>query len=91
MWITKNPPVFVLNIFRVLAGLRTWIGYASVTTPGSAMPSIRKGILNPTDLFPNREIDKETAGTLNMLYARDYRITNDLNIILRGFRRLGRL
>jgi O-antigen biosynthesis protein len=91
MWITKNPPVFVLNIFRVLAGLRTWIGYASVTTPGSALPSIRKGILNPTDLFPNREIDTETAGTLNMLYARDYRITNELNIILRGFRRLGRL
>ena len=91
MWITKNPPVFVLNIFRVLTGLRTWIGYAPVSTPGSAMPSIRQGILNPTDLFPNRKIDTETAGTLNMLYARDYRITNDLNIILRGFRRLGRL
>jgi hypothetical protein len=91
MWITKNPPVFLLNIFRVLTGLRTWIGYAPVSTSGSALPSIHKGILNPTDLFPNREIDKETAGTLNMLYARDYRITNDLNIILRGFRRLGRL
>lgn len=91
MWITKNPPVFVFNIFRVLTGLRTWISYAPITTPGSTMPSIRKGILNPTDLFPNRKIDTETAGTLNMLYARDYRVTNDLNIIVRGFRRLGRL
>ncbi len=91
MWVTRNPPVFVLNIFRVLIGLRTWISYAPVTTQVSALPSIRKGILNPTDLFPNRKIDPETAVILNMLYARDYRITNDLNIILKGFRRLGRL
>jgi O-antigen biosynthesis protein len=91
MWITINPPVFLFNIFRVLMGIRTWIGYAPDTSSGSLKPSIRKGILNPTDLFPNRKIDAETAVTLNMLYARDYRITNDLNIFFRGFRRLGRL
>ncbi|MFH1121501.1 MAG: glycosyltransferase [Bacteroidota bacterium] len=91
MWITKNPFGFVYNLIRVLTGIRTWIGYAPQTSSGSAMPSIRKGVLNPTDLFPSRQIDVETAATLNMLYARDYRITNDLNIILKGFRRLGRV
>lgn len=90
MWITKNPPVFIVNIFRVIMGLRSWIGYAPKTETTSSMPAIRKGILNPTDLFPNRTIDPETAGTLNLLYARDYRLTNDLNILLKGFRRLGR-
>jgi len=91
MWVTSNPFIFIFNIFRVLAGVRSWIGYASLPDSDSAMPLIRKGILNPTDLFPNRKLDDETTGTLNMLYARDYRVTNDLNIILRGFRRLGRL
>lgn len=91
MWITKNPPVFLFNVFRVLTGIRTWIGYAPETSSSSLKPTIRKGILNPTDLFPNRKIDAETAVTLNMLYARDYRITNDLNIFFKGFRRLGRM
>ena len=91
MWMTANPPVFLYNILRVMAGIRTWVGYAPQTLTDAAMPDIRKGILNPTDLFPSRSIDEETAGTLNMLYARDYRITNDMNIILKGFRRMGRL
>lgn len=89
MWLTKNPAGFIGNLFRVLAANRSWVGYATQTASESSMPAIRKGILNPTDLFPNRQIDQETAGNLNMLYARDYRITNDLNILLKGFRRSG--
>lgn len=90
MWITQNPPAFIANLFRILFGLRTFVGYVPMSYHGSALPAIRKGILYPTDLFPNRKIDNETTATLNILYARDYRINNDLNILIRGFRRLGR-
>jgi len=91
MWITKDPPVFILNLFRVILGLRSVVGYVPMPYTGSNLPKIRKGILYPTDLFPNRDIDVETAVTLNMLYARDYRITNDFNILIRGFRRFSRM
>lgn len=91
MWLTKNPPVFILNLFRIILGIRSVIGYVPMPFTGSNLPLIKKGILYPTDLFPNRDLDAETANTLNMLYARDYRITNDLNILIRGFRRLSRV
>lgn len=91
MFLTRKPLVFLYNLLRVFSGARTWIGYAPVPRQDAAMPAIRKGILNPTDLFPSRSIEPETAATLNILYARDYRVSNDLNIVLKGFRSLGRL
>lgn len=90
MLITYDPPYFVYNLFRILLGYRSVVGYAPVPYSGTELPPIRKGILYPTDLFPERDIDADTALTLNMLYARDYRLNNDLNILIKGFRRLGR-
>jgi hypothetical protein len=90
MLITYDPPYFIYNLFRILLGFRSVVGYAPLPDSGSELPPIRKGILYPTDLFPERDIDVDTALTLNMLYARDYRLSNDLNILIKGFRRLGR-
>lgn len=88
MWITKRPLVFVLNIFCVIIGIRTWVGYS--THNDGTLPKIRRGVLNPTDMFPDKKIDTETASRLNMLYARDYKMGTDLDIIWRGFRNMGR-
>jgi GT2 family glycosyltransferase len=87
MWITRKPFGFLVNILRVIIGLRTWVGYSSYNT---ALPGIKKGVLNPTDVIQNKKIDSDTALRLNMLYARDYKIGTDLNIIWKGFRNLGR-
>lgn len=88
MWITKRPFNFILNTICVLIGYRTWVGYGTHTD--GTLPKLKQGILNPTDVFPNKEIDSETASRLNLLYARDYKMGTDLNIIWRGFRNMGR-
>lgn len=90
MLLTYDPPYFVFNLFRILLGFRSVVGYVPLPDTGSELPPIRRGILYPTDLFPDRDIDGNTALTLNMLYARDYRLNNDLNILIKGFRKLGR-
>ena len=36
------------------------------------------------------ELDEEGLVKLNMLYAKDYRVANDINIVFKGFRELGR-
>lgn len=87
MWIIRKPFGFLVNILRVLVGNRTWVGYSSYNI---ALPGIKKGVLNPTDVLQNKKIDSDTALRLNMLYARDYKIGTDLNIIWKGFRNLGR-
>ncbi len=88
MWITKNPFSFIVNLFKVLLGIRSFVGYSN--RDNNILPRIKTGVLNPTDVFPDKKISPETSSRLNMLYARDYKMGTDLNIIWRGFRNLGR-
>lgn len=90
MWTMKNPLNFLVNIIMVLSGFRSWVGYSTFEHRTTTLPPVRKGILNPTDMLRISNLDPETVLRLNMLYARDYRISNDINIFLRSFRHLGR-
>jgi GT2 family glycosyltransferase len=90
-FLVKKPAGLLRNIFYVLLGSISWVGYFQSTGgnhPG--LPRIRPGVLNPCD---NRlELPKEgnVYEKMDLLYAKDFRITNDLRIIFRGFRELGR-
>jgi O-antigen biosynthesis protein len=86
----KNALGFYRNIFSVLVAYRSWVGYGE-SEESSKLPHIRKGILHPSDAFNKKTLDNEMITRLNMIYARDYKISNDLNIILKGFRLLGRI
>jgi GT2 family glycosyltransferase len=91
IFVVKNPFGLLKNIFSVLFSFKSWIGF----TPHSEyeegrLPAIRPGVLNPLDAFRNKNIPEETTHRLDMSYARDYKLTNDLNIIIKGFRNLGR-
>ncbi|MEZ5199355.1 MAG: hypothetical protein R2764_24120 [Bacteroidales bacterium] len=87
----KKPIGFFQNIFRVFFGLWSWVGFRLTSTSEQLkLPVIKPGILNPTDAIKNTHISADTIDRLNLLYARDYKIMNDLNILLKGFRKLGR-
>jgi len=74
------------NIFSVLAGSRSWVGASGLQQP----KSLKKGVLEPSDVYVGKELNAETKERLHLLYARDYRAWNDINIVLKGFRQLGR-
>lgn len=87
----KNPPGLIRNILLVFFGKRSWVGYKpAVNTDSVALPPIRKGILTPGDAFRKKTISNEISSWLNLVYARDYRFTTDLNIMIKAFRELGR-
>lgn len=91
LFIVKKPLGVIRNIFLILFGFKSWVGYSLHGTDDSRhLPAIRRGVLNPTDAFRNKEIPVEAMSHLNMMYARDYKLTNDLNIIIKGIRNLGR-
>jgi GT2 family glycosyltransferase len=86
MWLMKRPVQFVKNCFLVLGGGYSWVGYLETTEMN--LPVIRKGVLNPAGPY-SKELDELTVKRLNLLYAKDYSLYTDLNLILRSFRHLG--
>ncbi|HKC67212.1 MAG TPA: hypothetical protein VKG26_03215, partial [Bacteroidia bacterium] len=81
----KKPMQFLANLFLVLVGAKTWVGYEANADP--RLPSIKKSVLSPHQHI--KAVDKEYLNKLNLAYAKDYKTENDLKIILKNFRALG--
>ena len=78
------------NAFGVLLGKLSWVGYCPVSGHTIRLPSVRQGVLTPEDVFSQPISDEELRNRINLLYARDYSIYKDLNIISKAFRKTGR-
>jgi GT2 family glycosyltransferase len=88
--VQKAPVQFIRNLFTVIIGQKSWIGYSLDGRKGSStIPSIRNGVLSPAAIMTSGQADPETLRRLNMLYAKDYRALNDLHIVWKNLRRLG--
>lgn len=75
---------FFQNIFMVLFGKKSWVGYSK----SESLPAVRVGVLNPSEIL-GKGLNKETANRINMLYAKDYKLSNDFTILIKGVRSLG--
>lgn len=87
-FIVKNPMGLISNLFSVLSGIKSWVGYSGENK--SSLPKIKKGILNPVDGTKMKSLDEQTAARLNLLYAKEYSVYEDLRIVRRGYRSLGK-
>ncbi len=77
------------DLFMVLAGMRTWVGYTGTGEGGPAgLPRLKKGILNPAGRRDETGLSPDRIREINVVYAKDYRVFNDLLIITRGFREI---
>lgn len=85
----KNASGFFSNIFNVLAGNLSWVGFISIGNE-TELKRLRNGVLNPADSLQNLVPDAQTANRLNALYARDYKVSKDIRIIARSISLLGR-
>lgn len=89
MWITKRPLNFVKNMFLVVFGVKSFVGYCK-TADLTGLPALKPAILNPLDPSDN-ELDKLFAGKANILYAKDYSIIGDISLIFKSFKKLDRV
>ena len=81
----KKPLQFIANLFLVLVGVKTWVGYEA--NADKRLPSIKKSVLCSHQHIKIN--DKEYSNKLNLAYAKDYKTENDLKIMLKNFRLLG--
>lgn len=89
-WFYKEKVTFISNIFSVLRGKKSWIGYIPEENTFETLPVLKKGILNPGDLFSEITLDTEKISQLNMLYAKDYSLLTDAEIFLKAWKNLDR-
>jgi GT2 family glycosyltransferase len=87
----RNKAGLIRNCFTVMFGMHSWVGYYR-TTGGNhpGLPPIKPGILTPYDGMGFTPPAVDLAETLNLNYAKDYRVLNDLYMIVRSFKQLGR-
>jgi O-antigen biosynthesis protein len=86
----SKPLGYVRNIVYVLAGFRSWVGLAKTSMDvDEFFFTIRPGIVSPLAYDKKDTASNETIKRLNLLYAKDYKILNDMNIMIRDFKHLG--
>lgn len=91
MWFIKHPGTAFVNLFKVLIGKMTWVGYAAISTEEKRkLPPIKEAVLYPSDTFERQNIDPALLDRLNLLYARDYNVISDLRILFKAFPLIGR-
>lgn len=93
IFIVKQPFHFLQNIFSVLFGNKTWVGYDSTALKSEnyQFPKLRKSVLTPVDMHSGKQLSEQTRTRLNLLYAKDYSLYKDLEIIWHNLKHLGRV
>jgi O-antigen biosynthesis protein len=86
VWFQKRKINFLLNVFRVLFGASSWVGYGKI--PRKDLPSIRPSVLTPADILKS-PVSDERINRAFLNYAKDYSVENDLHIIRKCLSRLG--
>ncbi|MBI3233768.1 MAG: hypothetical protein HYZ42_06965, partial [Bacteroidetes bacterium] len=89
IWFVDAKKHFYTNIFIVLSGKYSWVGYSDYDKQNE-LPKIKLGILNTTSGIEYNKNNGQTSYKLNLLYAKDYSIEKDIYIILKGFSGLGK-
>ncbi len=87
----KHPGTMIKNLIFVFIGKYTLIGYhGKMIEETDNLPFLKKGILSPVDALKNSTLKNGIIEKINLLYAKDYKVFNDMNILLKGFKNLGR-
>ena len=77
------------NIWAVLRGQKTWVGYVPESTL-QELPPLVPAVLTPADGLSEKVATVATKQRLNRFYAKDYESNSDWQIIRRAWRQLGR-
>jgi O-antigen biosynthesis protein len=72
------------DLFQILLGKLTWVGYAGQSNNSKVLPNIKKGVFSAAYQFDNSEnLSKVELQKINLIYAKDYKWQFDLQIVFR--------
>jgi hypothetical protein len=81
----KRKKRFLKNLFHILVGKKTFVGYfSSKKSNTKKLPSIKEGVLRPF------QVNKEAEDDSNLFYAKNYKLALDFMIIINNWHELDR-
>ena len=84
----NKPLHFLKNCFKVLFGKYSWIGYCNTENHDKLrLPKIKKGIFDPSANMSRTGLTEEEKEHLNLMYARDYSLSKDINFFFRALKK----
>ncbi len=81
IWQQESAGRYFRNIFQVLSGKKTWIGFAPIENHKDLANSIKTPIIRLSDPYKKQNKPKEFFESLNIQYAKEYEFSKDLAII----------
>lgn len=84
--LAKNKGGFFVNILRVLSGKISWVGR---DPKHDKVLGMKEGVLSPSVIAPSSSIDAATRDRINLLYAKDFKVWNDLKLVMGNAGKLG--
>lgn len=89
IWGYRNKKQFYKNMFAILGGTLSFVGYAYVNHSSTLkLPKIKRGILTSTMMVNQEGQDEDVISRLNLIYAKNHSYIMDLRIIARHFFKL---
>ncbi len=99
LWLLLSLPIQLLfikkskglleNSLQVLLGKKSWVGYVQVKNQLEKLPTLPEGVLTPLSILSIENLSDRTIQRINLLYAKDYQLQKDLDIIWKAYRHLG--
>lgn len=88
LWFSPKKNIYFSNCLKVLFGSRSWVGYHSTNNDGGpVLPNIKKGVYSPLAALNYLPEDVNVIHKLNLLYAKDYSLGRDWDLLWKGMRR----
>ncbi len=88
IFVVKQPGGLLGNIFNVLTGRKTWVGYDGEAA--KHLPVVKKGVLPPYNILKGFTPGEDLQVQLNEAYALRYTAGTDINLMLNNLKYLGR-
>ncbi len=83
IWKKNKPRRVIPNIFSVLFGKKTWVGYSSQKLGNE--PTLKPGVFSINQAFPESRNDEGITKKFELAYTQDYRVINDFRIFVKAF------
>lgn len=89
-WFVNKPLGLLKNIFLVLIGRKTWVGYNKTGKEKiDKLPDLKRSVISITGTMNAEIVDENAIHKLNLLYCANYSLMNDFGAICKSFRYLG--